>query len=58
MLSNDSETVEVDAIQRGRPKSTAKKRDFKSKQQQESVNCGRCGFRHAPKQCPAFGTDC
>ena len=57
-LSNESETVEVDAVQCGRPKSAAKKRDYKPKQQQESGNCERCGFRHVPKQCPAFGKDC
>ncbi|XP_076830306.1 uncharacterized protein LOC143476162 isoform X2 [Brachyhypopomus gauderio] len=56
--SKEIETVEVDSVQRAKPKATsrAKKRD--AKPGQESRNCGRCGMQHAPKQCPAFGKKC
>lgn len=69
--SKDSETVEVDAVQRAKPKATlhARKRDANPGQQQqqrqqqqreqrEIGNCERCGMQHAPKQCPAFGKEC
>lgn len=56
-FSKENETVEVDAVQRTKPKVTyAKKKEARPKQ--ESGNCERCGMKHAPKQCPAFGKEC
>ena len=58
--SKESETAEVDAVQRAKPKAAlgAKKRDANPGQERERGNCERCGTQHAPKQCPAFGKEC
>lgn len=57
-FSNEGEAVEVDAVQRGRPGTSAGKREPRKQPQPERGNCERCGLRHAPRQCPAFGKDC
>lgn len=54
------EAVEVDAV---RIKDNRKGKDKVNRKEPRrgsvgSAGCNRCGNRHAPKQCPAFGKDC
>ena len=46
-FSSEGEAVEVDAVQRGRPRTSARKGEPRQKHQHEEGNCRRCGTKHA-----------
>ncbi|XP_041665971.1 uncharacterized protein LOC121524587 [Cheilinus undulatus] len=54
----EDETAEVYTVQQTDRQTTLKRREPEPKQEKETKRCGRCGNKHAPKQCPAFGKDC
>jgi len=55
-FSDEKETAEVDAVRSATERAMSKKK--KNKPSQESRGCGKCGNKHAPRKCPAFGKDC
>ncbi|CAL9686008.1 unnamed protein product [Knipowitschia caucasica] len=57
-FDNDCEPAAVDAIKKGARETEKRRfRDTKDKKR-DKRDCERCGNKHAPKQCPAYGKDC
>ncbi|KAJ8341966.1 hypothetical protein SKAU_G00129500 [Synaphobranchus kaupii] len=59
-FSQDSESAEVNAVKHVGKRAPSKRKEQKPTQStaHDSKGCERCGNRHMPKQCPAFGKDC
>ena len=59
----DQSEAKVSAVRskpkpKGSWKPNEKKKHFAKREQSQSHDCGRCGFKHPPKKCPAWGKNC
>lgn len=55
-----SESAEVHSVRRGRDgyQQTMGKTQTKPQEESSRTQCSRCGYKHAPRNCPAFGKNC